>query len=56
MAGKGAKKRKERMGKQAQKMMLKYLLMRNDDRPELWLAEERNPLKKAGAKIMLWSL
>jgi site-specific recombinase XerD len=51
--GKGAKQRVVRMGKEAQKALLKYLLMRNDNLPCLWLTEEHRPLKKSGIQIAM---
>lgn len=51
--GKGAKERIVRMGKTTQKALLKYLLMREDNYPCLWLTEERKPLKRAGVQIAI---
>jgi integrase/recombinase XerC len=46
--GKGAKERVVRIGKTAQKALLRYLLMRRDDHPCLWVSEERRPLTHWG--------
>jgi len=46
--GKGAKERVVRIGKTAQKALLRYLLMRRDDYPCLWVTEERRPLTHWG--------
>jgi integrase/recombinase XerC len=46
--GKGAKERVVRIGKTAQKALLRYLLMRQDDYPCLWVTEERGPLTHWG--------
>jgi integrase/recombinase XerC len=46
--GKGAKERVVRIGKTAQKALLRYLLMRQDDYPCLWVTEEGKPLTHWG--------
>jgi integrase/recombinase XerC len=46
--GKGAKERVVRIGRTAQKALLHYLLMRQDDYPCLWVSEERKPLTHWG--------
>ena len=46
--GKGAKERVVRIGKTAQKALLRYLLMRQDNHPCLWVSEERKPLTHWG--------
>lgn len=51
--GKGAKERVVRIGKTAQKALLRYLLSRNDSRPCLWVTEERRPLARAGIQITI---
>jgi site-specific recombinase XerD len=51
--GKGVKQRIVRMGKEAQKALLKYLLMRTDTLPCLWVTEERRPLRRNGIKIAI---
>lgn len=51
--GKGAKERVVRIGKTAQKALLKYLLSRDDRHPCLWVTEERKPLTRDGIKIMV---
>ena len=48
--GKGSKERFVRIGKKAQKAILRYLLMRNDDYPNVWLTEERTPMTLKGIK------
>lgn len=49
--GKGAKERVVRVGKTTQKALLRYLLMRNDSHPCLWITEERRPMTKNGVQI-----
>jgi len=51
--GKGARERVVGVGKKAQKAILRYLLMRNDRQPCLWVTEERTPLKFRGIQIMI---
>jgi integrase/recombinase XerC len=51
--GKGAKERVVRIGRTAQKALLRYLLMREDDHPCLWVTEERRPLRQEGISQML---
>lgn len=51
--GKGAKERVVRVGKRAQKAILRYLLMRNDGLPCLWVSEERRPLTHWGIELMI---
>lgn len=46
--GKGAKERVVRIGKSAQKALLRYLLSRDDGYPCLWVTEERRPMTKDG--------
>ena len=48
--GKGSKERVVRIGLKAQKALLKYLLARKDEYPELWLTEERRPMILTGVK------
>jgi site-specific recombinase XerD len=48
--GKGARERSVRMGKAARKALFRYLLLRNDQLPCLWLSEERRPISKNGIK------
>lgn len=51
--GKGAKERVVRIGRTAQKALLRYLLMRQDDHPCLWVTEEQRPLTHWGiAEVM----
>ncbi len=54
--GKGAKERIVRVGKAAQKALLRYLLMRDDELPCLWLSEERRPLTAWGVERMIQNL
>jgi len=51
--GKGAKERLVRIGEDAQKALLKYILQRNDRLPCLWLTEERKPLQARGIQQMI---
>lgn len=51
--GKGAKERVVGLGAKTQKAMLKYLRLRNDDHPCLWVTEERGPMKGSGIQIMI---
>lgn len=46
--GKGNKGRLVRMGKVTEKALLKYLLTRKDDHPNLWVTEERRPMTVDG--------
>lgn len=48
--GKGSKERVVRIGLKAQKALLKYLLIRDDEYSHLWLTEERKPMKLKGIK------
>jgi len=54
--GKGAKERVVRIGKNTQRAMLRYLLMRNDGLPCLWVSEERRPLTHWGVELMIHKL
>jgi len=54
--GKGAKERRVRIGKIVQKAILRYLLMRQDTHPCLWITEERRPMKKAGIQMVIKNL
>lgn len=54
--GKGAKERVVRIGKGTQKAVLRYLLMRSDGLPCLWVSEERRPLTHWGVEIMIRKL
>lgn len=51
--GKGAKERYVAFGKQAQKALLKYLLVRSDDHGCLWVTEERRPMTARGIQTMI---
>lgn len=46
--GKGAKERFVRVGRITQKALLRYLLMRQDGHPCLWVTEERRPITAEG--------
>jgi site-specific recombinase XerD len=54
--GKGAKERRVRIGRTAQKALLRYLLMRTDTYPCLWVSEERRPLTCAGIQVTIKKL
>ncbi|MBA7590797.1 Tyrosine recombinase XerC [subsurface metagenome] len=54
--GKGAKERVVRIGKTAQKALLRYLLLRHDNYPCLWVTEERRPLTRGGIQIAVKKL
>ncbi|HEY55129.1 MAG TPA: tyrosine-type recombinase/integrase [Dehalococcoidia bacterium] len=54
--GKGARERVVRIGRAAQKALLRYLLMREDDYPCLWVTEERRPLAHWGIELMIRKL
>lgn len=49
--GKGSKARLVRIGKVTQKALLRYLLARDDDYPDLWLTEERRPMTRNGIQV-----
>ena len=49
--GKGAKERIVRIGKTAQKALLRYVLMRDDGYPCLWVSGGRRPMRKLGIKV-----
>ena len=51
--GKGARERLVRIGIKTQKALLRYLLMRDDNYPCLWVSEERIPLKSGGVADMI---
>lgn len=51
--GKGAKERFVGIGKDTQKALLKYLLIRRDSHPCLWVTEERRPMQFRGIQIMI---
>ncbi|MBA7475673.1 Tyrosine recombinase XerD [subsurface metagenome] len=54
--GKGAKERVVRIGKTAQKSLLRYLLNRHDDYPCLWVTEERKPMTAYGIQTAIKNL
>jgi site-specific recombinase XerD len=51
--GKGRKKRFVRIGHNAQRAILKYMLVRNDTIPEFWQNEHEKPILPGGIKIMV---
>lgn len=51
--GKGAKERIVRIGKKTQKALLRYLLMRNDDLPWLWVNERKVRFTTKGIRRMI---
>lgn len=51
--GKGAKQRRVRLGRIAQKALLKYLISRGDDLPYLWLTEEKEQLQPKGIQAII---
>lgn len=51
--GKGAKERVVRMGRTTQKAILRYLFIREDDYPCLWVTEERKPLRREGVQVAI---
>lgn len=51
--GKGAKERFVRVGKDAQKALLKYVLQRNSNLPCLWITQDRKPLTARGIQQMI---
>jgi len=51
--GKGAKERVVRIGKTAQRALLKYLLSRKDSHSCLWVTEERRPMATSAIQIMV---
>lgn len=54
--GKGAKERLVRIGQNTQKALLRYLLMRQDNYPCLWVSEERKPLTHWGIAQVIGTL
>jgi len=54
--GKGAKERIVRVSKKTQKALLRYLLMREDNYPCLWVSEERRPMTFWGIELMVRNL
>jgi site-specific recombinase XerD len=51
--GKGRKERILPIGKHTQRAIAEYLLSRNDELPELWLTEERRPMKRKGLQSVI---
>ena len=54
--GKGQRERTVRIGKKTQKAILRYLLMRKDNYPCLWVSEERKPITAGGIQLMIRKL
>jgi len=54
--GKGARERVVRIGKKTQKAIPRYLLVRNDSYPCLWVNQERKPLTAWGIQVMIKNL
>lgn len=54
--GKGAKERVVRIGKATQKALLRYLLVRKDTYPCLWVTEECKPMTAAGIQVTIKKL
>jgi site-specific recombinase XerD len=53
VTGKGNKERVVRVGQRTLKALLRYLLMRDDNYPAMWLTEEGTPLHRDGINIMV---
>jgi integrase/recombinase XerC len=51
--GKGAKERMVAISRTTQKAINQYMKLRKSDLPQLWLTEERRPLKPAGIYMAL---
>jgi len=51
--GKGRKERFVRVGKDAQKAILRYLLMRKDKLPSLWVTDHGEPIKARGIQSLI---
>lgn len=51
--GKGAKERVVRIGKTTQRALLRYILLREDNHPCLWVTEERRPMTRRGIQIAI---
>jgi len=51
--GKGRKERFVRLGKETQRAVLRYLLMRKDKLPWLWVSNEGEPLKARGIQSFI---
>ena len=54
--GKGNRQRVVRIGRQTQKALVRYLLMRTDKHPCLWVTEEGKPLTLGGISVMFRNL
>ncbi|MBV6343231.1 tyrosine-type recombinase/integrase [Candidatus Magnetobacterium casense] len=51
--GKGRKERFVRVGKETQKAMLRYLLLRKDKQPSLWVDDHGQPIKARGIQSLI---
>lgn len=51
--GKGRKERFVRAGKESQKAILRYLLLRKDQRPELWVDDHGEPIRARGIQSLI---
>lgn len=51
--GKGRKERFVRVGKESQKAILRYLLMRKDKLPWLWVSDKGDPIKARGIQSLI---
>jgi len=51
--GKGRKERFVRVGKEAQKAILRYLLLRRDKRPALWVDDHGEPIRARGIQSLI---
>ncbi len=51
--GKGSKERVVSLGKVARKALLKYLMLRKDNYPVMWVSEEQRPLQRDGLRAMI---
>jgi len=56
VTGKGNKQRVVFIGREARKALLKYLVMRKDSYPCLWVTEESRPIGTRGIQIMIQRL
>ena len=54
--GKGRKERIVPIGKRTQRALWEYLLCRTDNLPDLWLTEERRPMRRSGMQILIYRL
>jgi len=54
--GKGSKERVVAMSLTTEKSMIRYLLLRDDDYPHLWVTEERRPMTRDGVQVTIKKL